>query len=1828
LGKEISRAIGHHIFIIQIYIHIHNKTLIMEKNEGKSTGDVSVEQREQMNSWVAWLESKQLRLLQPEWNSPRELVRFLVAAGCDVSLWGQEKNTKNVEALYRELKKFRSCLCEAKSGQILRCVSSLRVRFVGLDAQVLVEEELSPSGMVVQSPLSIRLKLGESPFRAAERLLFGLTGMEVHRATKEYFVDPGNTCRLNRESLSMRGTTYEPLQYENPLEYESLSSSTYPTLSTIYRMNVLTLRLSELGNPEENVVKAAAKMNKSISWIDAEKARHIYTHLELGKTQHAKSKGLDAKHHHEDLDEADEMAYVDVQKSLTWDEGRNQPESYDAFISLENDLQSGFPETLGSNNHTLLHIAQKQRFSGPASVTEGPARVQMSSVIVDLIGQGQAYLEKLRREHAIRVVQRMDWMTSVSHRIGEIAAEARQLATPSKAQPGRRKSLQNLKTRKTVTSLIQRITKDQQMTTVFRTMSFDKYGHLSPLLDCSWFRKIQRSHAQMVKSIDHVAGSFRPSAEALELFRLWLSSAGLDVGLYTDHMILELLEEALLQKSELSLDPSSRRLQRIVRIAKVAIYDHSSDDSDESKMIKKRYLEVPPSYSRRLVVQKIAASPPGLHMSVDFNTVLNQKARGNEYMLDVVDSILEKNFRTEIKNSHGESKYCQPLVKSLYMFEPRAETNVSPSFPGLSSTYYLHQFWVRLSGIPRHGNFTVTRRDKKGREETFFWMWVKNVATEILEKRTHMLEYFLGRPECRLNLVQKIAHVPLGSTVEIFVDQSLLELYKLQLKEGCKINDPELVRFALAKIKGNPATHEWDLKRQTQEVMEAIGVALESKSYRATYTLLSFYKRITVENLPVNESSSPSYGEPFSPLAQNSAAASKPFHMYFNNVLIIASLINAQNVVYDMKEALVVQKIEKLSAAPFCVRAAVSLRHPHMLRCLLEMSPHFVNGPFYPSKDDEEVATSVSFRDLPNKLVPLWIDTKRTKKKFRMTEDVINLLRRQTGPDLHVFVPGFQTFSSRQPAKYQQFLCGRITDIAKCCIPSSWKKRWGSSGAKVHVLDDPYASSTMSPQDPHQPFKIRPFGWDGLLEAIYPPEQAKWGRPLSSRQTKMLGTALSVCPPDHVLYKTYLEVFLISIVAVCWNDVTIFGYELESQRMIIEFLEDCNYPFHTTLKMIQMLRKLSRGKSYFGSELKFLHDWVHEQAVRMLDSCAAQEEANAVLFEQIRVEHEETTLQVFRKRESLENGVPTMSSSAIDTLPPPATSALYIAIACKVKNVVSSKWFQGTNENKIWFYEWWRPDKFPSVYEKHASSLMGTAFLTLVIFLELLIMMPVWCMAPFSVDLSLWRDRLAINSAYFKFLSHTMLHCAFVLLVLVNSLSQGPIQVDSLVVNPMGGAERLMYIWVLGLVAAEAQAIYFDPSEYLSSAVNFIDLTFLGFFSSAFVFRLVASSLADSKAQPFVDMHGIFQWFDPDGSWTAFAAASLSEMLLACGALIAIYRLVHLSSFHPRLGPLYDSILKMGGDVAFYMYVLLILLFGNSVAMMYILRRYDNGGSTYLTVTPEEGIQRSMMSSGISGVMAVLGQSLFSGEVPGSDDIIVMSETDTLAFYSLIVLHLLVIVIVCQNLLIAMMNQTYQQTQDSSQVVYLNGRMELINDYAGLPVVPPPFNLITIPFELLALLVNYLRYGNPRAVYQQLMKRTDEGFKTSLPTSLGGMSSAPNFDLLHQKKAEIAEPRLQGLKIKKKYGINNSMRKVRVGVFKKYFAEIRRELGMQDRSNDQPINRNKSSPPLPAKEKETPLPQRSQSEPDFPFVDSFQIGTDLDKMSPTIAEYLAKRTAR
>ena len=333
----------------------------------------------------------------------------------------------------------------------------------------------------------------------------------------------------------------------------------------------------------------------------------------------------------------------------------------------------------------------------------------------------------------------------------------------------------------------------------------------------------------------------------------------------------------------------------------------------------------------------------------------------------------------------------------------------------------------------------------------------------------------------------------------------------------------------------------------------------------------------------------------------------------------------------------------------------------------------------------------------------------------------------------------------------------------------------------------------------------------------------------------------------------------------------------------------------------------------------------------MLDQSQSQEEANAILFEKTRVQ----------------------ARSKNDYVPTCETTGLYVAIKTENELVVSNKWFQGASTRRIWFYRWWDPGSYPFVFDTPSTILHGWVFFLL--FVELVLLLPMWCLVPFSQNLATWSHQLIYNSAYFKFLSSNMLYLVFLALLMLHAFHTQPLMPvheeyavsgtgsllgasDSLLnlasntsfvrgyqfarVVPITWVELITGFWTIGLLAGQVQLWFTYTLDHFTKLINQIDLLSLSSLFAAFLLRLISL--------PHSPMRDEMKFF----------CLECSEICYAVGSTFAVLKLTHLFTYYERLGPLYQSVIAMFSDITSFLFLLFITLFSFWVGFVFLLRRF------------------------------------------------------------------------------------------------------------------------------------------------------------------------------------------------------------------------------------------------------------------------------------------------
>jgi len=1130
-------------------------------------------------------------------------------------------------------------------------------------------------------------------------------------------------------------------------------------------------------------------------------------------------------------------------------------------------------------------------------------------------------------------------------------------------------------------------------------------------------------------------------------------------------------------------------------------------------------------------VQQITMEPDMPFPKLECKLVLNKKAAVADSMVAVMHKIVDEYFGEKVTFESPSDPIGTPMivedtrqVSEMMMYPPTTESNDSPSYPGLKSTYYLHRFDVCIQGIPVD-NFRTMKKTAKG-VQVFLWEWVEASEVKKLGANSSIVEYYLGDPSRLKGLIaaveyfhkavakQKIKVMPQEELIRR-VDDVIMGMLTDQLKAAAKVNEHQTLRVIISEIRAR----QNDRPEAHKAILEtSINLALQYNAKETAQKLVNEFWELY-----------PSDGK---------QTGNEKNIQHYNHLIVVAALINSPKILLKLRSKFVNESFAKYCVAPLCIAPVVLGMHAESLDMLLQMVTNHSHVFMMNLSDSLQTLNST---------VGLFKLGKDTKETIEVA------LKKWQVPGKKPLAPVFVRAGIEVDDPFAEF---SIINFFNRILTQ----------VKVSPSDE-YASCAIPSST---------FSWGKLLGMVCPvTRHGRNVKPLKREKASLLSVILCHCPPCNAKYRQYLEIFLVSMVNYCWKDVTELGYERESQRQIIAFLRRSRFPFHTALFVTEALRKLTKQTLYLENEFGVLASWMEKQVVDMLEQSQSQEEANAMLFERTRVQ----------------------ARSSNDFVPTCETTALYLAIKTENELVVSNKWFQGASTRRIWFYRWWDPSSYPYVFDTPSHVMRAWVFCLL--FVELILLMPMWCARPFSQTLARKCEKLIFNCAYFKFVANVALYFGYLAVLMTHAISDVPVRYKmpgkqlnvtnaimdlshrgyaGVEVLPMSNVEIVTAYWTLALLAAEVQMWIRHTATYFKSITNRMDVLALSSLLLGCCFRIASTDM-------FLHLPGKDRYY----------YFETSEVCFSFGSTFAVLRLTHLFSYYAKLGPLYQSIISMLSDISSFIFLVLVSMFSFWVGFVFLLRRFFSSNE-----------DANWTSSG--GVATELVNIVFRGEVPDdvqycNADAEITGEckdsVDVFVFNVLILIFLTLVVIIMLNLLIAMMTTTYENTEESSIRVHLNGRMRLIEDYAVLQIVPAPFNLITLPFAIIGRAINYFRYGYGGFVKEQakvpLMER-NSGLIFKLPAYTtrnlreNSNKTKQNLFAVHYAEAQMSEPRFpsslaratpserqeeivrqarkQELQIKEEYNRNNALRKYRCIVMNRYFESIVKKISLPEPGSD------------------------------------------------------------
>lgn len=286
--------------------------------------------------------------------------------------------------------------------------------------------------------------------------------------------------------------------------------------------------------------------------------------------------------------------------------------------------------------------------------------------------------------------------------------------------------------------------------------------------------------------------------------------------------------------------------------------------------------------------------------------------------------------------------------------------------------------------------------------------------------------------------------------------------------------------------------------------------------------------------------------------------------------------------------------------------------------------------------------------------------------------------------------------------------------------------------------------------------------------------------------------------------------------------------------------------------------------------------------------------------------------------------------------------------------------------------------------------------------------------------------------------------------------------------------EWLILAWVSGLIWSEVKQLWdMGLREYVHDMWNVIDFVTNSLYVATVALRIV------SHCQVRREMAMGLQWNQPREKWDAWDPMLLSEGLFSAANIFSSLKLVYIFSVNPHLGPLQVSLSRMVLDILKFFVLDILVIFAFSCGLNQLLWYYADmekkrctTGSTSLSHNgtfpdPDACIVWRRFAN-LFETMQTLFWAAFglvdldSFELDGIK--IFTRFWGMLMFGTYAVIN----VIVLLNLLIAMMNHSYQLISERADVEWKFARSKLwISYFEEGGTAPPPFNVMPSPKSLL-----------------------------------------------------------------------------------------------------------------------------------------------------------------
>ncbi|XP_076729474.1 short transient receptor potential channel 4b isoform X2 [Maylandia zebra] len=463
---------------------------------------------------------------------------------------------------------------------------------------------------------------------------------------------------------------------------------------------------------------------------------------------------------------------------------------------------------------------------------------------------------------------------------------------------------------------------------------------------------------------------------------------------------------------------------------------------------------------------------------------------------------------------------------------------------------------------------------------------------------------------------------------------------------------------------------------------------------------------------------------------------------------------------------------------------------------------------------------------------------------------------------------------------------------------------------------------------------------------------------------------------------------------------------LASPSLIALSSED---PFLTAFQLSWELKELSTVENEFKSEYEELSRTCKQFAKDLLDQTRSSRELEVIL--------------------NYRDDINPLLDENINEL-----ARLKLAIKYSQKEFVAQP-----NCQQLLASRWY--DEFPGWRRRHwavkliTCIFIGLAFPLLSIF---------YLIAPKS------RYGLFIRKPFIKFICHTASYLTFLfLLFLASQHLQSDDRLEHRQGPPPTIVEWIILPWVLGFLWAEIKQMWDSGFEdYIDDWWNLMDFIMNSLYLATISLKIVAYIKYSAKCQL-------------RDTWETWHPTLVAEALFSIANIFSSLRLISLFTANSHLGPLQISLGRMLLDILkfLFIYCLVLLAFANGLNQLYFYYETNNGTC--------KGIRCNQQNNAFSTLFETL-QSLF-WSIFGLINLYVTNVEPDHTFTEFVGSTMfgtynIISLVVLLNMLIAMMNNSYQHIADHADIEWKFARTKLWMSYfeeGG--TLPSPFNLIPSP---------------------------------------------------------------------------------------------------------------------------------------------------------------------